>query len=122
MQLAFYDLELEASEEANELLSISEFSKMVNMSVSRLRYYANMEILVPASRIIDQLASVGLLGPFRDGKAREILLTLEEFRFKFGGGADSPWDEDDDGDGGFAGLRDDEREPEQLDWGDEDEE
>ncbi len=53
MQLAFYDLELEASEEANELLSISEFSKMVNMSVSRLRYYANMEILVPASRIID---------------------------------------------------------------------
>ncbi len=73
-----------------------------------------------ASRIIDQLASVGLLGPFRDGKAREILLTMEEFRAKFGGDANAPWDDDDEDDGSFAGLRDDEREPVHLDWGDDD--
>ncbi|MDR1745327.1 MAG: DNA translocase FtsK [Planctomycetota bacterium] len=79
-----------------------------------------------ASRIIDQLASVGLLGPFRDGKAREILLTVEEFRSKFGGassGSDRDDDEDGDGDGeyGMAGLRDDERERVQPDWEDENE-
>ncbi|MCD8138639.1 MAG: DNA translocase FtsK [Planctomycetaceae bacterium] len=73
-----------------------------------------------ASRIIDQLASVGLLGPFRDGKAREILLTMEEFRAKFGGDSAAPWDDDDEDDGSFAGLRDDEREPVHLDWGDDD--
>ncbi|MCD8351945.1 MAG: DNA translocase FtsK, partial [Planctomycetaceae bacterium] len=72
-----------------------------------------------ASRIIDQLASVGLLGPFRDGKAREILLTMEEFRGKFGGDSTAPWDEDED-DGSLAGLRDDEREPVHVDWGDDD--
>ncbi len=79
-----------------------------------------------ASRIIDQLASVGLLGPFRDGKAREILLTMEEFHAKFGGGGRSaaPWDDDSeaDDDGRPAGLRDDERERPQPDWGDEEEE
>ncbi len=76
-----------------------------------------------ASRIIDQLASVGLLGPFRDGKAREILLNTEEFRSKFGGagGGGSSWD-DEDGDGTVAGLRDDEREPAGAPWEDEDDE
>ncbi len=73
-----------------------------------------------ASRIIDQLATVGLLGPFRDGKAREILLTMEEFTHKFGGaGGGGDWSDDDDG-GGLAGLRDDERERPQPDYGDPD--
>ncbi len=71
-----------------------------------------------ASRIIDQLASVGLLGPFRDGKAREILLTMEEFRCKFGGSGSS-YDDGNDG-GTLAGLRDDEREREQPVWDEED--
>ncbi len=71
-----------------------------------------------ASRVIDQLASVGLLGPFRDGKSREILLTMEEFRAKFGGGAGADGYEDDDG-YGMAGLRDDEREREQPGWDDD---
>ncbi|MCC8116023.1 MAG: hypothetical protein LIP18_02535, partial [Planctomycetes bacterium] len=72
-----------------------------------------------ASRIIDQLESVGLLGPFRDGKAREILLTLEEFRSKFGGsGRNADYDDDQD-DGSLAGLRADERERDQLPWDDE---
>ncbi len=69
-----------------------------------------------ASRIIDQLASVGLLGPFRDGKAREILLTMEEFQSKFGN-SDIGYD---DGDGSMAGLRDDEMERDQAPWDDED--
>lgn len=73
-----------------------------------------------ASRIIDQLASVGLLGPFRDGKAREILLSIEEFHSKFGlGDGGDSWDDDDGDDGTMAGLRDDERERQQLDWGDD---
>jgi S-DNA-T family DNA segregation ATPase FtsK/SpoIIIE len=42
-----------------------------------------------ASRIIDQMAEAGILGPFREGKAREILLTLEEYEAAFCGGADS---------------------------------
>ncbi|MDR3077727.1 MAG: DNA translocase FtsK, partial [Planctomycetota bacterium] len=70
-----------------------------------------------ASRIIDQLSSVGLLGPFRDGKAREILLTLEEFRTKFGGGASGGGE-----DSGLAGLRDDERGPEEDPWEEEERE
>jgi S-DNA-T family DNA segregation ATPase FtsK/SpoIIIE len=71
-----------------------------------------------ASRIIDQLASVGLLGPFRDGKAREILLSLEEFRNKFGGlGRGGSGDGDgEEEEGGLAGLRDDEREPRPDPW------
>ncbi len=72
-----------------------------------------------ASRIIDQLESVGLLGPFRDGKAREILLTLEEFRSKFGGSGKNDYDDDDADDGSLAGLRDDEHERDQLPWDDE---
>lgn len=68
-----------------------------------------------ASRIIDQLASVGLLGPFRDGKAREILLTMEEFDTKFRrGDAESGWDDDDEGT--LAGLREDELEPAGDPW------
>ncbi len=68
-----------------------------------------------ASRIIDQLASVGLLGPFRDGKAREILLTMEEFDAKFRrGNSDSSWDDDDEGT--LAGLREDELEPAAGPW------
>lgn len=68
-----------------------------------------------ASRIIDQLAEAGILGPFREGKAREILLTLEEFEERFGSGAGSGA-----GAGGYgqAGLRDDEREPDDLPWDD----
>ncbi len=42
-----------------------------------------------ASRIIDQLASVAVLGPFREGKAREIFMTLDEFNTKFAGGQSS---------------------------------
>ncbi|MDR1611259.1 MAG: DNA translocase FtsK [Planctomycetota bacterium] len=73
-----------------------------------------------ASRIIDQLASAGLLGPFRDGKAREILLTLEEFDAKFRGAADagisaaSGWDDDEEYE--RAGLRDDERDRVEEEW------
>ncbi len=76
-----------------------------------------------ASRIIDQLATGGLLGPFRDGKAREILLTMEEFNGKFGGGDSSgrAFDEDGREDGSLAGLRDDERERDQPDWEDSEE-
>jgi len=65
-----------------------------------------------ASRIIDQLAACGVLGPFREGKAREILMTSEEFIGKFANGqvslgfADGAADES-----SIAGLRDDEREP-----------
>lgn len=58
-----------------------------------------------ASRIIDQLAASGVLGPFREGKAREILLTVEEFKARFGSGAEA-------GESTLAGLREDEREPE----------
>ncbi len=75
-----------------------------------------------ASRIIDQLASVGLLGPFRDGKAREILLTMAEFNAKFAGGSSGSdnWAEDldEEEEGVLAGLRADERERDQPDWDD----
>ncbi|MCL2001109.1 MAG: FtsK/SpoIIIE domain-containing protein, partial [Planctomycetes bacterium] len=72
-----------------------------------------------ASRIIDQLASMGLLGPFRDGKAREILMGLDEFRNKFGnGGSSSSWE---DNDAGTAGFSDDTREPPDASWEDGDE-
>jgi S-DNA-T family DNA segregation ATPase FtsK/SpoIIIE len=70
-----------------------------------------------ASRLIDQLAAAGVLGPFRDGKAREILMTAEEFeaRFRKGGGAAAPRRltmDDDDGEGGPpAGRREDGRGP-----------
>jgi S-DNA-T family DNA segregation ATPase FtsK/SpoIIIE len=73
-----------------------------------------------ASRIIDQLATVGLLGPFRDGKSREILLTMEEFNHKFGGTASASKYQDEDDEGSMAGLRDDERERPQPDYGDGD--
>jgi len=71
-----------------------------------------------ASRIIDQLAAAGLLGPFREGKAREIMMTMEEFCAKFCGGQSSLMFDDDD-DGGLAGLRDDEKEREDVPWDDE---
>jgi S-DNA-T family DNA segregation ATPase FtsK/SpoIIIE len=71
-----------------------------------------------ASRIIDQLAAAGLLGPFREGKAREIMMTMEEFCAKFCGGQSSLMFDDDD-DGGMAGLRDDEKEREDVPWDDE---
>ena len=61
-----------------------------------------------ASRIIDQLAAAGVLGPFREGKAREILLTIEEFQSRFGSAASK-------GVAGvfgsLTGVRDDEEEP-----------
>ena len=66
-----------------------------------------------ASRIIDQLASVGVLGTFREGKAREIMLTSEEFMQKFGGGQGTL----DFGEGaheGFAGQLADERGPDDV--------
>ncbi len=69
-----------------------------------------------ASRIIDQLASIGVLGPFREGKAREILMTTEEFNAKFlGAQMTLPLQDGDDGEP-LAGLRDDEMPPEQEDW------
>jgi S-DNA-T family DNA segregation ATPase FtsK/SpoIIIE len=75
-----------------------------------------------AARIIDQLAEAGLLGPFREGKPRDILLTSEEFvhmygdgsrqgSLLFGGSAAAP----------RAGLREDESEPGDAPW-EEDEE
>ena len=67
-----------------------------------------------ASRIIDQLTASGVLGPFRDGKAREILMTLDEFTAKFAGDAAKAAARRltlDDDDNAFAGLRPDERAP-----------
>lgn len=66
-----------------------------------------------ASRIVDQLAEAGILGAFREGKAREILIDMDQFYAKyFGGGSNL-------GKGKYkqeetapiAGLRDDERAP-----------
>ncbi|MBN2713280.1 MAG: hypothetical protein JXR97_12745, partial [Planctomycetes bacterium] len=69
-----------------------------------------------ASRIIDQLAAVAVLGPFREGKAREIMMTPEEFGHKFGGAQMSMAFDDEDDDGGLAGQRDDEKDPHDLPW------
>jgi S-DNA-T family DNA segregation ATPase FtsK/SpoIIIE len=73
-----------------------------------------------ASRIIDQLASAGLLGPFRDGKAREILLSMEEFDDKFrSGSADSEYSAagwEDEEEYGRADLRDDEQDRIEEEW------
>lgn len=70
-----------------------------------------------ASRIVDQLASVAVLGPFREGKAREIMMTTEEFLTKFDGAQMSlPLEDESDG---MAGLREDEREREDVPWDEE---
>ncbi|MFW5857982.1 MAG: DNA translocase FtsK, partial [Planctomycetota bacterium] len=93
-----------------------------------------------ASRIIDQMAEAGVLGPFRDGKAREILLTLEEYEAAFcdgppagsgqlqsaaaayeaaGTDADDEAEEESASYGdGPAGLRDDEQAPRDMPWDD----
>jgi len=70
-----------------------------------------------ASRIIDQMAEAGVLGPFRDGKSREILMSLEEYEAAFC--QDLP-DDEDEADGSLAGLREDETPPdeERLESGD----
>ena len=66
-----------------------------------------------ASRIVDQLAEAGILGPFREGKAREILLDMDEFYARyFGGGSNlgkGKYRQEEEG--AIAGLRDDERAP-----------
>ncbi|MDR3211676.1 MAG: DNA translocase FtsK [Planctomycetota bacterium] len=69
-----------------------------------------------ASRLIDQLAAAGVLGAFRDGKAREILLSMEEFDAKFRESEED--DSEDDGKGSLAGLRLDEEEPSGTNWED----
>lgn len=67
-----------------------------------------------AARIIDQLAEAGVLGPFKEGKAREILLTMEDYEARFfggvfaGAGKEKP--------AGIAGQRDDEKGPADLPW------
>jgi S-DNA-T family DNA segregation ATPase FtsK/SpoIIIE len=84
-----------------------------------------------ASRMIDQIAEAGILGPFREGKAREIMMTLEEYEAAFydnpattgapasaAAAYEQAGEEDDDdedfesydGDS-YAGARDDERGP-----------
>ncbi len=65
-----------------------------------------------SSRMIDQLAEAGVLGPFREGKAREILMTMEEFQARFGGTGGGVQ-------GTLAGLREDEYEREDVPWDDE---
>lgn len=71
-----------------------------------------------ASRIIDQLAEAQVLGPFREGKAREILMDMEQYEARFFGGVFA-------GNSGhkrapsaetLAGLREDENEPEDVPW------
>ncbi len=66
-----------------------------------------------ASRIVDQLAEAGILGPFREGKAREIMLDMDEYYAKyFGGGSNlgqGKYRQEEDTP--IAGLRDDERAP-----------
>lgn len=79
-----------------------------------------------ASRIIDQLEAMGVLGPFREGKAREILMTMEEFRRRFSSPQTSfsfPEDESTEKEqeevGAPAGLRPDERMWKQPPWEEE---
>lgn len=66
-----------------------------------------------ASRIVDQLAEAGILGPFREGKARDILMDMDEFYAKyFGGGSNlgkGKYRQEEEAP--LAGLRDDERAP-----------
>ncbi len=68
-----------------------------------------------AARVIDQLAEAGVLGPFKEGKAREILLTMEDYEARFFGGVFG-------GAGGkgkpegIAGQREDEKAPANLPW------
>ena len=71
-----------------------------------------------ASRIIDQLAEARVLGPFREGKAREILMDMEQYEARFFGGVfggnntqkRAPAAES------LAGLREDENEPQDVPW------
>ncbi len=66
-----------------------------------------------ASRIVDQLAEAGILGAFREGKAREILIDMDQFYAKyFGGGSNlgkGKYRQEENAP--IAGLRDDERAP-----------
>ena len=66
-----------------------------------------------ASRIVDQLAESGILGPFREGKAREILIDMDDFYARyFGGGSNLGKGKYKQETGGMvAGQRDDERAP-----------
>ncbi len=66
-----------------------------------------------ASRIVDQLAEAGILGPFREGKAREILIDMDEFYARyFGGGSNLGQGKyRQEQEGSIAGLREDERAP-----------
>ncbi|MFH0911658.1 MAG: DNA translocase FtsK 4TM domain-containing protein [Planctomycetota bacterium] len=72
-----------------------------------------------ASRIIDRMAEAGILGPFREGKARAILMTLEEYEARFRGegegedGTFETYEDSEEGDAAktLAGLRKDERPP-----------
>ncbi len=66
-----------------------------------------------ASRIVDQLAEAGILGPFREGKAREILVDMDEFYARyFGGGSNlGKGKYRQEQEGSIAGLREDERAP-----------
>lgn len=68
-----------------------------------------------ASRIIDQLAEAGVLGPFKEGKAREILMDIDQYESTFLGGvfdkSNSSTNE-----GELAGLRADEKAPAMVPW------
>lgn len=77
-----------------------------------------------ASRIIDQMAEAGVLGEFKEGKARDILITIEEWDAICSGEAGEEdfesYDAGDDMDeeSGIAGLRDDEKPREDAPWDD----
>lgn len=71
-----------------------------------------------ASRIVDQLAEAGILGPFREGKAREILIDMDEYYAKyFGGGSNlgkGKYKQEESAT--IAGQRDDEKAPVGTPW------
>ncbi len=68
-----------------------------------------------ASRIIDQMAEAGVLGPFKEGKARDILVTIDEWNALCdGGSSEEEFESFEEESEGIAGMRDDEREREDI--------
>ncbi len=69
-----------------------------------------------ASRIIDQLAEAGILGQFREGKAREIMMDMEEYESTFFGGVFDSRAKSSGSQPQMAGVRDDEKGPANIPW------
>ncbi|MHC4873838.1 MAG: FtsK/SpoIIIE family DNA translocase, partial [Planctomycetota bacterium] len=76
-----------------------------------------------ASRIIDQMAEAGVLGAFKEGKARDILIDMEQWVALCNGeGGEEEFEsyeeipEDMESDGEIAGLREDEKPPQDIPW------